>query len=103
MKHAALPINLSIMQTVLKDYRHSLGKETNPYHYVNEAILINYAVTGSSQGCYHNVAETRALYRAIRRVVCLNMRLIRLHVPYKDRKKSCRDLFLSATSVDPKN
>jgi hypothetical protein len=30
----------------------------------------------------------------VRRVICLNIRLIKLHVSYKDRKQSCRELVL---------
>ena len=103
MKRTALPIDLSVMQTALKDYRQGLGKETQPYHYANEVRLINFAVTGSPHGCYRNRPMTRELSRVIRRVVCLNMRLIKLHVRYQDRKRSCRDLFLKATSVAPQN
>lgn len=97
MKRTALPVDLSGMQKTLKDCREGLGKATQPYHYANEARLINFAVTGSPHGCYRNQPMTRELSRAIRRVVCLNMRLIKLHVQYQDRKRSCRDLFLKAT------
>ena len=99
MKKAPYPIDLSAMQTALKDFRQGLGKETQPHHYANEVRLVNFAATGSSQSCYRNLHLTRELSRTIRRVVCLNIRLIKLHVPYHDRKKSCRDLFLKATSV----
>lgn len=99
MKRTALPIDLSGMQKTLKDCREGLGKATQPHHYCNEVRLINFAVTGSPHGCYRNQPMSRELSRAIRRVVCLNMRLIKLHVRYQDRKRSCRDLFLKATSV----
>jgi hypothetical protein len=99
MKRTALPIDLSVMQTALKDYRQGLGKETQPYHYANEVRLINFAVTGSPHGCYRNQLITRELSRAIRRVVCLNIRLIKLHVQYQDRKQSCRSLFLKETAA----
>lgn len=103
MKNAPSPIDLSAMQATLKAYRQSFGKDTKPHHYANEVRLINFAVTGNSFGCYRNSSITRKLSRAIRRVVCLNMRLIKLHVQYPDRKKSCRDLFLKATSVASQN
>ncbi len=103
MKNAPSPIDLSAMQAALKDHRHGLGKETDQRHYVNEVRLINFAVTGNSRGCYRNLPITRELTRAIRRVVCQNINLIKLHVPYPDRKKSCRDLFLKATSVASQN
>jgi len=103
MKNAPCPVDLSAMQAALKDHRHGLGKETNQYHYANEACLIKFAVIGNCRGCYSNLSITRELTRAIRRVVCRNSRLIKLHVPYADRKKSCRDLFLKATSVASQN
>ncbi len=101
MKNAPYPVDLSVMQAALKDHRHGLGKETEQRHYVNEVRLINFAVTGNSLGCYRNLPITRELFRTIRRVVCLNMRLIKLNVPYPDRKKSCRNLFLKTTCVLP--
>jgi len=99
MKNAPFPVDLSAMQAALKEHRHGLGKETEQRHYVNEVRLINFAVTGKSLGCYRNLPITRELTKAIRRVVCQNIKLIKLHVPYPDRKKSCRDLFLKATCV----
>jgi hypothetical protein len=101
MKNAPSHIDLSAMQAALKDHRRSLGKETEPHHYANEVRLINFAVTGNSRGCYRNLPITPELTRAIRRVVCQNIKLIKLHVPHPDRKKSCRDLFQRATSVVP--
>lgn len=103
MKNAPFPIDLSAMQAALKDCRKSLGKDTKTHHYTNEVRLINFAVTGNSYGCYRNSSITRKLSRTIRRVVCLNSRLIKLRVQYQDRKKSCRDLFLKATSVASQN
>ena len=103
MKNALSTIDLSAMQAALKDHRHGLGKDTKQYHYANEVRLINFAVTGNSFGCYRNSSITRKLSRTIRRVVCLNSRLIKLHVQYQDRKKSCRDLLLKATSVAAQN
>ena len=103
MKNAPSPIYLSAMQAALKDHRHGLGKDTKPYHYANEVRLINFAVTGNCRCCYRNSSITRKLSRTIRRVVCLNSRLIKLRVQYQDRKKSCRDLFLKATSVASQN
>jgi hypothetical protein len=91
------------MQAALKDHRHSLGKNTKPYHYGNEVRLFNFAVTGNIRGCYRNLPNTHELSRAIRQVVFQNINLIKLHVPYPDRKKSCRDLFLKATTVASQN
>lgn len=103
MKNALSSLDLSAMQAALKDSRHGEGKDTKPYHYANEVRLINFAVTGNSFGCYRNQTINRKLSKTIRRVVCLNSRLIKLHVQYKDRKQSCRGLFLKATSVASQN
>ena len=103
MKNAPSPIDLSAMQAALKDHRRGLGKETLPHNYANEVRLINFAVTGNSFGCYRNLPITPELTLAIRRVVCKNINLIKLNAPYPDRKKSCRDLFLKATSVESQN
>jgi hypothetical protein len=103
MKNAPYPVDLSVMQAALKDHRRGLGKETEQRHYVNEVRLINFAATGNSHSCYRNLPITRELTRAIRLVVCLNIKLIKLDVPYPDRKKSCRDLFLKAISVASQN
>ena len=102
MKNAPYPVDLSVMQAALKDHRHGLGKETEQRHYVNEVRLINFAVTGNSLGCYRNLPITRELTRAIRRVVCKNIKLIKLHIVYEDRKQSCRKLFLQITTTEVK-
>lgn len=103
MKSTTYPIDLSAMQTALKEQRQSIGKETLSHHYANEVRLINNAVTGNSQCCYRDLPITRELSRAIRQVVCQNIKLIRLHVAYQERKESCRDVFLKATSVLTQN
>ena len=87
-------INISAVQTALKNYRDSIGKETLPRHYINEVSLIHFAVIGNcKQPC-----DLKSLHRnkmhIVRRVICLNIRLIKLHVSYKDRKQSCRELVL---------
>ena len=51
MKNAPYPVDLSVMQTTLKDHRKSLGKETGRFHYSNEVGLINFAITGKHKGC----------------------------------------------------
>ena len=103
MKNVPSPVDLSAMQAALKDSRLDLGKDTKPYHYANEASLIKFAVTGNSRGCYRNLPITSELTIAIRRVVSRNSRLIKLNATYQDRKKSCRALFLKATSVASQN
>ena len=102
MKQAPYPVDLSVMQTALKDHRQSLGKETGRIHYGNEVGLINFAITGKNKGCVRDLIRTRQLLKAMRRVVCENIKLIKLHVVYEDRKQSCRKLFLQIITTEVK-
>jgi hypothetical protein len=87
-------LNIASVQTALKNYRDSLGKETLPCHHINEIRLIRYAVNGNGKSpCSLNHLPREKLQIA-RRVICLNRRLIKLHVSYKDRKQACRELVL---------
>lgn len=103
MKQTPYPIDLSIMQTALKDHRQSISKETGRHHYANEVGLINFAITGKHKGCIRELNISRQLLKTIRRVVCENIKLIKLHVTYEDRKKFCRNLFLQSTPTADKN
>ncbi|MFM7009007.1 MAG: hypothetical protein ACKO0Z_06685 [Betaproteobacteria bacterium] len=94
MKNAPAPVDLSAMQAALNDHRRGLGKETNPCHYMNEIGLIRYAMTGDFK-THFDIKNMNGKQRWIaRRVICLNRRLIRLHVRFKDRKQACREFAL---------
>jgi hypothetical protein len=87
-------INFSAVQKALKETRDSIGKETYPCHYMNEVGLIRYAITGNFK-THFDLKNLNCEQRLIaRRVICLNRRLIRLHVRYKDRKQACREFVL---------
>jgi len=87
-------INFSAVQKALKETRDSIGKETNPCHYMNEVGLIRYAMTGNFK-THFDFKNLNCEQRLIgRRVICLNRRLIRLHVRFKDRKTACRQFVL---------
>ena len=103
MKQTPYTIDLSVMQTALKDHRQSIGKETERHHYANEVGLINFAITGNRKGCIRELNSSHQLLKTIRRVVCENIKLIKLHVTYEDRKQSCRNLFLQSTPITDKN
>jgi hypothetical protein len=91
-------LGISSVQTALKNYRDSIGKETNPYHFINEIRLIRYALTGDGRRhCDFNNLH-REQQHVLRRVICLNRRLIKLHVDYKLRKHACRYLVLKHMS-----
>jgi hypothetical protein len=42
-------IDISLVQTALKNHRDSIGKVTLPRHYINEIRLIYFAVVGNSK------------------------------------------------------
>ena len=87
-------LNISSVQTALKNYRNSLGKETKPHHYINELRLIRFSMTGGSKQAYDLSNPPREHLRTLRRVICINRRLIRLHVSYALRKQACRAFVL---------
>jgi hypothetical protein len=91
-------LNFESVHAALKDYRDSIGKETKPYHYSNEISLMRHAFTGDAKLPFDFKAASRDELKMIRRVVCLNRRLIKMHVDYKQRKKACRQLVLKLRS-----
>ena len=94
MKNSNSRIHLGGMHAELKDYRESIGKQTNPCHYMNEVRLIRFALTGYFTKPFDLKILTGEQLRMARRVICLNRRLIRLHVRYEDRKQACREFVL---------
>ena len=102
MKSRLYPVDLAPMQDALKAYRSSIGKTTEPRHYINEVRLINHAVTGSCSLCARSHADSRRQVNLIKKVIRLNIRLIRAGTLYFDRKKACRDLYvLAITKTSP--
>lgn len=87
-------INFSSVQKALKEIRNSTGKETNPCHYMNEIGLVRYAITGNFKTHFDQKNLNGKLRWIALRVICLNRRLIRLHVRFKDRKQACREFVL---------
>jgi hypothetical protein len=94
MKKNNLNLNIASVQTALKEHRYSLGKETSPFHYINEIRLIYFAVVGNFNPPCDLKSLPRGKMHVARRVICLNRRLIKLHVSFEDRKQACRDLVL---------
>ena len=80
MKDKRKYINIGSVQTALKKYRDSLGKETKPHHFINELRLIKYAMTGDNKQAYDLSNPPREHLTTLRRVICMNRRLIGLHV-----------------------
>ena len=86
--------HIRAMQTALKKYRDSLGKETKQHHYINELRLIRFAMTGDSKQKYDLSNPPREYLTTLRRVICMSRRLIGLHVDYSLRKQACRAFVL---------
>jgi hypothetical protein len=99
MKKPKQSLNISSIQTALKKHRDSLAKETKQHHYINELRLIKYAMTGNSKQAYDLSDPPREYLTTLRRVICMNRRLIGMHVPYALRKQACRDFVLKKLTV----
>ena len=99
MNRPKLNLNIDSVQTALKKYRDSLGKETKPHHYINELRLIKFAMTGDNKQAYDLSNPPREHLTTLRRVICMNRRLIGMHVPYALRKQACRDFVLKKLTV----
>ena len=87
-------LDISSVQTALKNHRDTIAKVTLPRHYINEIRLIHFAVVGNCKQPCDLKSLPREKMHIVRRVICLNIRLIKLHVSYKDRKQACRGLVL---------
>jgi hypothetical protein len=94
MKRLKLNLNIDSVQTSLKKYRDSLGKETKPHHYINELRLVKFAMTGDAKQAYDLSNPPREQLTTLRRVICMSRRLIGMHVPYALRKQACRAFVL---------
>ncbi len=94
MKRPKLKLNIASIQTALKKHRDSLGKETKQHHYINELRLIRFAMTGDSKQAYDLSNPPQEHMTMLRRVICMNRRLIGLHVEYGLRKQACRAFVL---------
>lgn len=90
MKDKRKNINIGAVHAKLKNYRDSIGKVTQHYHFINEARLIHFAMYGrNQQSCEVNFLPrvNRKLYQ---RIISLNCQLIDEGVDYKHRKQVCR-------------
>jgi len=94
MKNPAPNANCASVQAELKAHRDGLGKVTKPVHYKNEIGLMRFALTGDCNTKCNFADPPAERSRLTRQVICLNRRLIRMHVPYKSRKQACREFVL---------
>jgi hypothetical protein len=80
------------LNAALKSYRDSIGKLTHRHHYVNEARLIHYALTGRGQRVCTVKPVTRVKRKLHAEVISINRQLISKGVDYLLRKQVCRQI-----------
>ena len=90
MKDKRKFINIGAVHARLKNYRDSIGKVTQHYHFSNEARLIHFAMYGRNKHSCEVNFLTRAKRKLYQRIICLNCQLIDEGVDYKLRKQVCR-------------
>ncbi|AFC86370.1 KilA-N domain-containing protein [Frateuria aurantia] len=83
-----------IQAAMLQTVRAAQGKETEPHHYMNEAKLINWVVTGKFAGRDRD-QMTMAELDLVGRLEGLNIMLLGQGIPYEDRKQRLMDLAAS--------
>lgn len=84
--------DISALNLALKSYRDSIGKPTQRHHYINEARLIHYSLTGRNQVIRDIKPVTRVKRKIYAQVVSINHQLISHGVDYKLRKQVCRQI-----------
>lgn len=92
MNNQNVNFNIGSVQTALKNYRDSIGKPTDRHHYMNEARLIRYAISGRSQVVGDIKPVTRAQRKLFKRVIDMNRQLISEGFNYQLRKLVCREI-----------
>ena len=93
--------DICALNLALKSYRDSIGKPTQRYHYVNEARLIHYSLTGRNQVTSDIKPVTRLNRKIYTQVVCLNRQLISQGVDYKLRSQVCRQIVENQKNNSP--
>ena len=94
MKRQTCSINCASMQAALKAHRDSLGKQTEPRHYINEVGLLRCALTGNSRADYDLANPPIGRKRITRHIICINTSLIAAGVAFDQRKRICREIAL---------
>jgi len=91
IKRQANPDIFSVHKA-LKSYRESIGKPTQRHHYINEARLIHYSLTGRNQLACDIKPVTQVKRKLYAQVICINRQLISNGVDYQLRKQVCRQV-----------
>ena len=84
-------IGAQVMAEILQTTRAAAGKETRAYHFSNEALLCNEALTGRREALPRDNLPAPAL-RMLIRLEAANAALIAHGKPYHERKAYLRDM-----------
>jgi len=84
---------------MLQDVRTDAGKTVAAHHFINEARLISFAMTGDTATSLDRERLTRDELRLLGNVERLDMRLIARGLPYAERKAACRALVLQGREL----
>ena len=84
--------DIRAVHAALKSCRDSTGKPTHRHHYINEARLIHYSLTGRNQAVIDAKPVTRVNRKLYAQVLCINCQLICNGVVYQLRKQVCRQV-----------
>ena len=87
-------IGAQVMAEILQTTRAAAGKETKAYHYSNEALLCNEALTGRREALPRDNLPAPAL-RMLIRLEAANAALIAHGKPYHERKARLQDMAAS--------
>jgi hypothetical protein len=90
--------DLTSVTDALKASRKSQGKDTEWFHYKNEAQLIRYAFTGDCTSHFDFAATKLEHPTLLSHILCFNRRMIKRGIPFKDRKRRCRAMVLKRLS-----
>ncbi len=84
-------IGYRVMSEILQAARQADGKDTKPYHYSNEALLCNAALTGQFRAIERDKLDEKSI-TLLARLEARNAVLIGSGIPYQKRKECLFDL-----------
>jgi len=93
-EHAAL--EYKVMSATLQEVRKLSGKDTKSHHYMNEALLVNFAMTGNFKGVDRNTLNAREL-NVLKTLETRNAVLIGAGLDRETRKATLIDLYNEMT------
>ena len=93
-EHAAL--EYKVMSATLQEVRKLAGKDTKSHHYINEAKLVNFSMTGSFKGLNREELNSKEL-QVLKTLEVRNAVLIGAGLEREVRKKALVDLYSELT------